>query len=208
MESPETGLHRYALDDYPATARVIREQTAVLTNVSDPDADPAEVALARRDGHASVLMLPLVFHEESVGLVEACDYRRERAYALEELALARSLCGLAAVALQNAVRLDELRAQNAEQQLLLQTGRAISASVDLKQTLETIARLLVETMHTAWADIYLYHPEREELEVAAFYQIEDAAPSDGVDRLVPARVDLGRVGDLHPHPAAGRLVSG
>ena len=178
-ESPETGLLQYALDDYPATARVIRRQTAVLVNVSDPDADPAEVALAARDGHASVLMLPLVFHEQSVGLVEACDQQRERVYSREELALARSLCGLAAVALTNARRLDELRVQNEEQHLLLQTGRAISASVDLDQTLETIARLLTETLHIAWADIYLYHPDREVLEVCAFYQIEDAAPSDG-----------------------------
>jgi len=179
VETPEAGLHSYALDEYPATARVIRAQATLLTNVSDPDADRSEVALAERDGHASVLMLPLVFHGETVGLVEACDNHRERVYSREELALARSLCGLAAVALTNARRLDELRAQNAEQQLLLETGRAISASVDLDETLKTITRLLTRTLDIAWADIYLYRPETDELEVVAFYQIEDAAPAEG-----------------------------
>jgi len=177
--TPAIDPPRYALADFPATARVIREQRALLINASDPSADPLEVETMTANGHLSVLMLPLVFHSDTVGLVELYDDRRERTYAPEELALARSLCGLAAVALQNARRLDQLHAQNAEQQLLLQTGRAISASVDLQQTLETIARLLVETMHTAWADIYLYHPERAEVEVAAFYQTEDTAAADG-----------------------------
>lgn len=177
--APLADPHRYTLADYPATARAVREQTIVVTNVSDPAADPAEVAMIVEDRHASALMAPLVFQGDTVGLVELYDDVRERVYSAEELALARSLCGLAAVALTNARRLDELRAQNAEQHLLLNTGRAISASVDLGETLETITRLITETLKAAWADIYLYHPERQALEVAAFYQIEDTAPSDG-----------------------------
>lgn len=170
---------RYLLSDFPATARVVRDQEVVVTNVSDPHADPGEVALLVEDGHLSSLMLPLVFHGETAGLVELYDDTRERVFAAEELALGRSLCGLAAVALQNARRIDRLHAQSEEQRLLLKTGRAISASVDLGETLETIARLLTETLDVAWADIYLYHPERQELEVAAFYQIDQTAPSDG-----------------------------
>lgn len=170
---------RYLLSAYPATARVVREQEVVVTNVADPRADPSESAVLVEDGHLSSLMLPLVFHGETAGLVELYDDTRERAFSMEELALARSLCGLAAVALQNARRIDRLHAQGEEQRLLLQTGRAISASVDLGETLETIARLLTETLHVAWADIYLYHPDRQELEVAAFYQIDQTAPSDG-----------------------------
>jgi diguanylate cyclase (GGDEF)-like protein/excisionase family DNA binding protein len=170
---------RFAFSDYPTTRRAVLEQTIVVTNVSDPDADPDEVAFLLAEGHASSLMVPLVFHGDSVGLVELHDDRRERVYSDEELALTRALAGPAAAALQNARRLGELRAQNAEQQLLLQTGRAISSSVDLTETLETIARLLAGTLDIAWSDIYLYHPEHEALEVAAFYQTEDTAPADG-----------------------------
>jgi diguanylate cyclase (GGDEF)-like protein/excisionase family DNA binding protein len=169
---------RFLLEDFPATARALHDQVVVLTNASAPDADPAEVALNAAAGHVSALMVPLVFHGDSVGLVELYDDREERIYRAEELALVRALAGHAAAALQNARRVEQLRQQNADQQLLLATGRAISSSVDLAETLETIARLLTETLHTAWADIYLFHPQQDALEVAAFYQIEATAPAD------------------------------
>ncbi len=174
-----SGPTRFSLKDYPATARAVLEQTVVATSITDADADPAEVTFLREDGHRSSLMAPLVYHGDTVGLLELYDDERERIYDAGDLTVVRSLAGPAAVAIQSARRLEELRKQNDEQQLLLMTGRAISSSVDLAETLETIARLLTETLHTARADIYFYHPDSDTLEVAAFYQIDAAAPAAG-----------------------------
>ena len=65
---------RYHLDEYPATAWVLRTRTAGQVVVGDPASDPAEVDLIERNGFGAVLMVPLVFGGRDVGLLEL--YRR------------------------------------------------------------------------------------------------------------------------------------
>jgi diguanylate cyclase (GGDEF)-like protein len=65
---------RYSLSEYPATEYVLRSRTAGQVVVGDPASDPAEVALLEQAGHQAVLMVPLVFGGQDVGLLEL--YRR------------------------------------------------------------------------------------------------------------------------------------
>jgi diguanylate cyclase (GGDEF)-like protein len=65
---------RYCLRDYPATEYVLRNRTAGQVLVGDPASDPAELSLLERAGHQAVLMVPLVFGDRDVGLLEL--YRR------------------------------------------------------------------------------------------------------------------------------------
>ena len=65
---------RYALGDYPATEHVLRTRTAGQIVVGDPASDPAEVSLLERAGHQALLLVPLVFGGQDVGLLEL--YRR------------------------------------------------------------------------------------------------------------------------------------
>ena len=66
---------RYRLEDYPATAYVLRTRTAGQVVTGDPASDPAEVALLESSGFQALLMLPLVFGDRDVGLLEL--YRRD-----------------------------------------------------------------------------------------------------------------------------------
>jgi GAF domain-containing protein len=61
---------RYAFDEYRATERVVREREALHVSVFDPASDPAEVELLRRHGLTSLLMLPVIAGERTVGLLE------------------------------------------------------------------------------------------------------------------------------------------
>ena len=70
-------------------------------NVDDPRADAAEVATLRAGGDRSLLMLPLVYRGEAIGLLEASDARRARSYSRQELRLCQAVAGQAAVALHN-----------------------------------------------------------------------------------------------------------
>ncbi len=97
---PTAGV--FALTELPVTKRVLEEQLAIVVNADQRGADPAEVALMRRYGEKSILMLPLVFRGRAIGLLEACDRERARSYSAQELRLARALAGQAAVALRNA----------------------------------------------------------------------------------------------------------
>ena len=63
---------RFAVDSYPSTAHVLETQEAVQILAGDPLADPAEVELLATGGYRSLLMLPVISHGQTVGLLECC----------------------------------------------------------------------------------------------------------------------------------------
>ena len=87
-ESGGTGEERFSLDDYPLTARVLRDQEAVQVLVGDPEADRREVELLLSLGHRSLLIVPVVSRGESLGVVEAYS-RLERPWTRTEINHAR-----------------------------------------------------------------------------------------------------------------------
>ena len=96
---PDTEV--YDLRQYPLTRKVLEEHTPEVVNIDDPRADAAEVATLRAGGDRSLLMLPLVYRGEAIGLLEASDARRARRYSRQELRLCQAVAGQAAVALHN-----------------------------------------------------------------------------------------------------------
>jgi excisionase family DNA binding protein len=92
----------YLLKDFPYSKRLMAEQELGVVNVSDPRADPAETAIMRHWDDKAQLIIPIVYREHPVGLLEVYDGLRERRFTRQELRLARALAGLTAVALQNA----------------------------------------------------------------------------------------------------------
>jgi diguanylate cyclase (GGDEF)-like protein len=80
----------YRLEDYPNTNRAIALGTTYTCRVDDPDADPAEVALLRQRGFASLLLTPLVAGGRALGIVELFD-TRHRTFTTNERRVAQSL---------------------------------------------------------------------------------------------------------------------
>jgi GAF domain-containing protein len=70
-ESGGTREERFPVDEYPLTARVLREQEAAQVLVGDPEADPQEVELLLALGMRSLLIVPVVSQGETLGIVEA-----------------------------------------------------------------------------------------------------------------------------------------
>jgi excisionase family DNA binding protein len=110
----------YDLREIPATKRVLDEQITMTINIDDRGADAAEVEIMRSYGEKSILMLPLVFQGDTIGLLEACDRQRSRRYSPQELRLCRALAGHAAVALHNARLFSSVHIAEAEMALLCQ----------------------------------------------------------------------------------------
>jgi diguanylate cyclase (GGDEF)-like protein len=78
----------FEVEDFPLTARVLREQEAVQVFVGDPDADPREVELLLQFGQRSLLMVPVVAAGRSLGVLEI--YRHaERPWSRAEVNRAR-----------------------------------------------------------------------------------------------------------------------
>ena len=95
-------VEAYPLSKFPLTRRVLEEQVPAVVNVGDPAADPHELRELVGGGDKSLLMVPLVFRGESIGLVELMDHGRERRYSRQELRICTAVAGQAAVALHNA----------------------------------------------------------------------------------------------------------
>jgi diguanylate cyclase (GGDEF)-like protein/excisionase family DNA binding protein len=169
----------YSLRDYPATKRVIERGDPYVANLNDPGVDPRERAVLVADGNRSLLILPLVYKGETIGIAECLDRARERSYSPGELALARAICDRIAVAVFNSRLFDRLRRQNEELALVLDAVRAMGSSRDLQEVLDIITRRLTEALDVAWCDIYDYDSGRDEFNVVAFYQIPSVPSADG-----------------------------
>jgi diguanylate cyclase (GGDEF)-like protein/excisionase family DNA binding protein len=171
---------RYALPDYPITAAVIRERRIVFVDRNDPDADRSEVALLDEYGDQTLLMAPLVFRDEVVGLVELTDAVAGRRYTKAELRDFERVCAEVALKVQIARALESLHRQrvaaerkSAEFELLVRSAQAMGSSLDLRVTLDSVTRNITETLGVAWSDFYEWFPDEQIIEVTAYYQIPE-----------------------------------
>jgi diguanylate cyclase (GGDEF)-like protein len=98
----------YALSSYPATRAVLGERRPYVVDIDNPDADPAEVDYLRSIGHRTLVMIPLVVRDQSIGIVELFA-RKAHAFTDREISVAQVLAREAAIAFDNARLHDELR---------------------------------------------------------------------------------------------------
>ena len=99
----------YNVSQFPMAKRALEGHETIAVNVGDPRADPAEVAIMRRDGDKCLLILPMVHRGQAIGLLEVLDHARERRFTRQEMRLATAIAGQAAVALHNAHVFAQLR---------------------------------------------------------------------------------------------------
>jgi excisionase family DNA binding protein len=117
---PDTWV--YSVNQFPMARRALDEHESIGVNVSDPRADPSEVAVMRRDGDKALLIVPMVHQGQAIGLLEVLDHVRERRFSRQELRLANAIAGQAAVALTNAKVFAQLKRSDQD---VLDVRRAI-----------------------------------------------------------------------------------
>jgi len=149
---PPRPFTAYPVSVFPLVERVIRDRQWALVNISDADADPDELRVMRREHDKSLLMLPLVYEDLTIGLVEAIDKIREREHSTRELRFATAVAEQAAAFLQNVRAVEELRKKDEEARRLRGGLEAIPSAVDklliqedVRGVLSTLAALAIET---------------------------------------------------------------
>ncbi|MBC8504737.1 MAG: GAF domain-containing protein [Anaerolineales bacterium] len=98
-----------SLEQYPATARVMRALQPMVIHASDPDADPAELAYMKEWDVLTLAVLPLAVKGQAIGVIELESFEEENQYTESELNLAMLLANQAATALDNALLYEEQR---------------------------------------------------------------------------------------------------
>ena len=122
----------YNVSQFPMAKRALEDHETIVVNVGDPRADPAEVAVMRRDGDKCLLILPMIHRGQAIGLLEVLDHARERRFTRQEMRLANAIAGQAAVAMHNARVFAQLRRSDQD---VLDLRRAIEAITGAHHTL-------------------------------------------------------------------------
>ncbi len=133
---------KYTLGQFPMARRAIEDHESITVNVSDPHADPAEVAVMRRDGDKCLLILPMVHQGQSIGLIEVLDHQRERKFSRQEMRLANAVAAQAAVALHNATVFAQLTRSDQDALALRHAIQTISAGYATLHALTSRAGVL------------------------------------------------------------------
>ena len=92
----------YPLADYPASRQVLERRQPTAVRASDPDADPAEVRLMLEQGVRHLLMVPMIVHDEVVGMLEPFQSHEDQPFTPTDIGLVQTLANQAAAALENA----------------------------------------------------------------------------------------------------------
>ncbi|MBN1667518.1 MAG: GAF domain-containing protein [Anaerolineales bacterium] len=131
----------YHLDTYPIIRRVLANNTPVQLNLNDPDLEPPTRQYMQSRGRVrTILMLPLMTQDRTIGLVELLDDRSERVFTVRDIALGYTLASHAATAVENArlyARLQEYAAE-LESRVQLRTAELQAAKENIEAILASV----------------------------------------------------------------------
>jgi two-component sensor histidine kinase len=111
---------------------VLQERSAQQLVISQPDIDLDEWAHMQSAHHKSLLILPMIFQDRVVGLVELTDSQVERVFTDHEVSLAQLLANQAASAVENARLYQRAQQEIAER---MRAEEQIKASLKEKELL-------------------------------------------------------------------------
>ncbi len=115
------------IDDLPTVSVVLHEQRVATLSSADPLLDPQERELFQQMRSGTMLAIPLIFKNKTVGLVELVDLDPGRQFSSREMGLAYTIAGQAAIALEHAHLVSDLQRSLAElkamQSQLVRTAR-------------------------------------------------------------------------------------
>jgi diguanylate cyclase (GGDEF)-like protein/excisionase family DNA binding protein len=118
--------HEISLDDWPcARLAIATQRTVTVGSLDDPRLSTAERDDMRRYGQRSWVALPLLAHDEVIGLVNVLDHV-ERTYGAEEIGVAEAVGRLVALALEYAELYEKVK------RLHVGNLRALSSALSAK----------------------------------------------------------------------------
>ncbi|MBZ0286152.1 MAG: GAF domain-containing protein, partial [Anaerolineae bacterium] len=129
----------YSLREYPARLKALEDREVIIIRADNPDADPVELELLKRNGDQLRVLVPLVVRDQAIGLVQVETRMPHRVFAHREIRLAQSLGAQAAIAIQNARLTTETAALVEEGFIINNLSQTISSTLTIDDMI-TIVR--------------------------------------------------------------------
>jgi two-component system, NtrC family, sensor kinase len=168
-------LYPHSLEGESPPAQAIRDRAPVNIANVQTDSRVSEVgrAFALARGYQSLVLVPLLHHDEAVGTIVVS--RRDRGgFTDDEIALLQTFADQAVIAIENVRLFKELQTRTGEltqsvEQLtaLGEVSRAVSSTLDVETVLNTIVSRASQLAGAAGCSIFEYDPAAEQFELRA-----------------------------------------
>ena len=156
----------YPLAHYPATARVLNEHISLIVYVDDPAADEAEKELLGAFQWYGVLMVPMLYKDQAIGLMEVyLDDRQHHQFVDEDVTLCQALANQAAVAIENARLYQEAEDGRLHAEAIQVIGRALASELDYQRIVRNVADFAYRVVGAQF--VYVATPEDGEFRLVA-----------------------------------------
>ena len=180
----------YHLADYPLSKRVVVERIAQQLHIGQPDIDPDELAYMQKSQLRSLLMLPMIYKDQVIGLIEIIDDWATRIFTEQEIALGQLLANQAASAIENARLHAETQQRLAEQTALREALVAITSTLDLPTVLNHLAEQMGQALDTTSAFFGDYNLGEQTSTIIAQFVGPEASPKERTISDVGSTYDL------------------
>jgi PAS domain S-box-containing protein len=172
---PEEPGTIFTLSEYPASRQILVERRPIVIQASDPQADPAELAWMADEQVQSVLMVPMIVRDQSIGTLEIMQSvgSGKREFTSTEVALCQTLANQAATALENARLFEGERQQRRIAETLREVASVLNTSLDHEQVLNLILEQLARVMDYDNVSVMLLSGQTLEMVAHRGFRLED-----------------------------------
>jgi diguanylate cyclase (GGDEF)-like protein/PAS domain S-box-containing protein len=164
----------YLLTEYPTTKKVMEKGEFSIVYRDDPLADPSEIRFMEKQNIISLLLLPIKYDGEVIGLVEVDDIR-ERKFSEEDLNTSLKLVEHAGVAIHNAVVYEEIQNRLKVQTILAEAANTIASSLDMNETLNLLCGQFCNALEATSAYVSTFDIDTSYSTVIAEYFSQEAS---------------------------------
>jgi two-component sensor histidine kinase len=171
------------LADWPSGGRVLAGRRPTYARLSDPDVDPSDREDLERYHSRTLVLLPILMKGEPIGFVELYDVAEERSVGDEELRLWQGVANQAAVAIENARLLAQVRRQLEVETALREAASVFSSTLDSDVVLSHIAEQMGRAIDATSAYICRFDATRQVNVVVAEYIGPEANEREQVSDL-------------------------
>ena len=166
----------YPLQYYPATARVLHEQTSLIIYTNDPTADEAERELLQSFGREGLLMVPMLYRDRTIGLLELyTDDNQRYQFSNDDVTLCQAIASQAAVAIENAHLVQESEEGRLHAEAMQVISRILASELDYQRIVNNAANFAYRLLMARF--VYIVVPEADTFRPVAIIGHESSGPT-------------------------------
>lgn len=156
----------FPLDKHPMMKQIVSKKGIVaIENSNDPSLSGQSRDLLENYGIKSLIMAPIIFEDQVVGIISLGEMRTERKFNSDEINLITTLASESAIAIINYQLFIAGKKHTAEHQAIFNLMKDLSFIDSSEVLYETVVNQIAEAVHAQRAILALYYPQTKTYQV-------------------------------------------